>query len=245
MPSVFLSPSVQEFHSFVIGGTEQQYMNELADEMEPYLTSNGIRFARNDPDESLTDAINQSNSGKYDLHVALQTASAPPATAGTMRGSTIYYNAASSPGRRAAQSVATNYKTIYPDPSRVRMAANTTLAELTRTTAPAVLMEIVHRDNREDAEWMVNNFRPIARNLTQALTQYFGLPFVEAQAPQTGTVATGGEALEIRRLPNTGSAVLGSAENGDPITVLGRWSNWYVVDYKNRMGYAVARYIRV
>lgn len=244
MPSIFLSPSTQEFNPYVIGGTEEQYMNEVADAMEPYLVSNGISFSRNNPNEPLSAAINQSNAAQYDLHLALHSNAAPPATAGTVRGTDVYYNANSTRGRDAAEIIAANFKRIYPDPSRVKTVANTTLAELVRTNAPAVLIEIAYHDNVEDATWIVNNIQPIARNLVQSLTQYFGIPFVEAQTPQTQTVTTAGGVLNIRRLPNTSATILGTAPNGAAITVLGQWEDWYVVNYNGLIGYASAQYIR-
>lgn len=54
MPSIFLSPSTQEKNPYVIGGTEEQYMNLVADAMEPYLRASGIRFTRNNPEESVS-----------------------------------------------------------------------------------------------------------------------------------------------------------------------------------------------
>ncbi len=244
MPSLFLSPSTQEFNPYVIGGTEEQYMNEVADAMEPYLVSNGIRFTRNDPNASLSQAINLSNSAVYDLHLALHSNAAPPALSGTLQGTDVYYNAASSRSRDAAEIIAANFKQIYPDPSRVRPVANSTLAELVRTNAPAVLIEIAYHDNTEDATWIVNNIPSIARNLVQSLTQYFGIPFVEAQTPQTETVTTAGGSLNIRARPNTTSTILGTAPNGAPITVLGEWLNWYVVNYNGLIGYASSEFIR-
>ena len=44
MPIIFLSPSTQEWNSYVTGsGSEEYNMNLLADAMEPYLLSNGIQ----------------------------------------------------------------------------------------------------------------------------------------------------------------------------------------------------------
>ena len=48
MPSIFLSPSTQEGNLYVTGNSEEYWMNRLADAMEPYLRSNGIRFRRNE-----------------------------------------------------------------------------------------------------------------------------------------------------------------------------------------------------
>lgn len=244
MPSVFLSPSTQEFNPYVIGGSEEQYMNLVADAMEPYLVSNGIHFSRNDPNASLSQAINLSNSAPYDLHLALHSNAAPPALAGTLRGTDVYYYANSPRSEEAADIIAANFKNIYPDPSRVKTVANTTLAELVRTNAPSVLIEIAYHDNPQDAEWIRDNIAPIARNLVQSLAQYFGIPFVEAQEPQQMAVTTAGGTLNIRSHPNTLATILGSAPNGAPITVLGQWNDWYVVNYNGLTGYAFAQYIR-
>mgnify|MGYP007110354530 CR=1 FL=1 len=50
MPTIYLSPSVQEYNLYNGGGNEELYMNQLADAMEPYLQASGIEFVRNDPD---------------------------------------------------------------------------------------------------------------------------------------------------------------------------------------------------
>ena len=57
----FCSPSAQEWNPYVDGGTEEQYMNLLADAMEPYLKASGIAFVRNDPDRNVAGAIADSN----------------------------------------------------------------------------------------------------------------------------------------------------------------------------------------
>lgn len=46
MPNVFLSPSTQEWNPYVNGGSEEFYMNQIADRMEPYLRSSGISYTR-------------------------------------------------------------------------------------------------------------------------------------------------------------------------------------------------------
>ena len=64
MPILFLSPSTQDWNPYVTGsGSEEYWMNRIADAMEPYLRSSGIRFRRNDPGASAGAAIRQANSG--------------------------------------------------------------------------------------------------------------------------------------------------------------------------------------
>lgn len=180
MPSLFLSPSVQQFNPYVNGlGSEEYYMNLIADAMEPYLIASGITFTRNNPDDTLRQAIDLSNAGSYDFHLALHSNASPANLTGQIQGSDIYYYQTSTEGRRAADIFEENLKVIYPDPNLVRTVSTTTLAELRLTRAPANLIELAYHDNLEDALWIINNINLIARTLVLALTEYFGIPFME------------------------------------------------------------------
>ena len=55
----------------------------------------------------------------------------------------------------------------------------TTLAELRRTTAPAVLVEVAYHDNFEDATWIINNIEAIGENLALSVADILGVPFIE------------------------------------------------------------------
>ncbi|MGN0172089.1 MAG: N-acetylmuramoyl-L-alanine amidase [Acutalibacteraceae bacterium] len=245
MPRIYLSPSLQENNPYVIGGTEEQYMNLVADAMEPYLRSNGIAFTRNDPSQTLSQVINQSNSSHYDLHLALHSNAAGEANSGQVRGTDIYYYTPSSEGKRAADFIVDTMKEIYPLPDKVRSVGTTSLAEVVRTNAPAVLAEIAYHDNVQDAQWIQNNIEGIARAMVQALTLFFDIPFIEATAPQTGVVTTSRGELNIRERPDMTAAVIGTIPSGAQVTVTGRYDNWYVVEYGDTIGYAYAPYIAV
>ena len=41
MPIIYLSPSTQESNMYVNGGSEEEWMNRLADAMIPYLNASG------------------------------------------------------------------------------------------------------------------------------------------------------------------------------------------------------------
>lgn len=179
MPSVFVSPSLQEYNPYVDGGNEEYYMNLIADELIPYLIASGITVGRNSPEQTLSQAINQSNQGNYDLHLALHSNAAPPSMAGQLRGTDVYYNPVSTQGQKAANIIADNFKAIYPNPNLVKALSITTLAELNRTTAPAVLIEIAYHDNPQDAQWIRDNIGEIARNLALSVTEFFGIPLIE------------------------------------------------------------------
>ena len=117
MPIIYLSPSTQENNLYVNGGTEEEYMNLIADAMEPYLTASGIQFVRNTPDMTAASSIRASNAGNYDLHLALHSNAAPEGRYGQIQGSIVFYYPGSSEGRRAAEIVAHNLRSIYPKPN--------------------------------------------------------------------------------------------------------------------------------
>ncbi len=179
MPKIYLSPSVQEFVEYINGGTEDQYMNLIADAMEPYLIASGIEFTRNNPSQTLTEVINQANDGDYDFYLGLHSSSAPPALAGWLRGTNVYYWYGNRWGREGAEIIADNLSQIYPEPDKVKSVATSTMRELRRTNVPAAVVETIYHDNAEDVAWLKENIDEIARSLVISMTEYFGIPFVE------------------------------------------------------------------
>ncbi len=180
MPRIYLSPSTQEFNPYVIGGNEEYYMNLIADAMEPYLYASGIDFTRNTPDMTAASSITASNSGYYDLHLALHS-NASGSNPGGVRGIEAYYYPTSVNGKRFADIITNNFTMLYPLPDRIKTVPTTTLGEVRRTRAPSVLVEIGYHDNVEDATFVRDNIDAIARNLVISLADYFGIPFREPQ----------------------------------------------------------------
>lgn len=176
MPSIYLSPSTQEFNPYVDGGNEEYYMNLIADAMEPYLYASGIEFTRNTPEMTAATSIAASNRGNYDLHLALHS-NASGSGSGNVRGSEVYYYPTSVEGKRAADIIANNLQIIYPIPGGVRTVPTTSLGEVRRTRAPAVLIEFAYHDNPEDAAWIRNNINAIAQNVVLSLCDFFGIVF--------------------------------------------------------------------
>lgn len=243
MPIIYLSPSTQENNIYVNGGTEEQYMNLLADRMILYLTASGIRYTRNTPEMSAVSSIAASNTGNYDLHLALHSNAAPEDRYGTVRGSIVFYYPGSTKGKRAAEIFANNLRAIYPLPDKVRAEPTTAIGEVRRVRAPSVFLELAYHDNPDDAAWIKNNLDEIARNLVLSLTEYFGIPFLTPVPPRNGTVDVDWGALNIRSQPNTSSSILAQAPDGAPLTILNQWQNWYLVNYRGTIGYARQDYV--
>ena len=178
MASVFLSPSVQEYNPYISGGNEEEYMNLIADEMIPYLEASGIYVARNDRDEPVSAAIQASNAGVYDLHLALHSNAAPEGRYGEERGIIAFYYPGSVGGQRAAELIAQELRKIYPLPNKVTTRPTTSLGEVRQPRFPSVLLEIGYHDNYSDATWLEGHWDAIAQQIARGLTEYFGLPCI-------------------------------------------------------------------
>ena len=244
MPLIYLSPSTQEWNSYVTGsGSEEYQMNLLADALEPYLRSNGIQFRRNRPEMTAASSIREANSGYYDFYLALHSNAAPEGQYGEERGIIAFYYPGSTQGQRGAELIAEQLRQIYPLPDLVRAQSTTTLGEVRRSRAPAVLVEIGYHDNADDARWVEGHLDAIAQQLARALTRFFDLPFIEPMEPEDGTVEISSGTLNLRSRPTPTGTVIAHMPNGAPVTVYGEWQGWYVVHYLNYVGYAAAAYI--
>ena len=246
MPVVFLSPSTQEWNPYADGkGNEEQVMNMLAEEMEPYLRSSGITFVRNDPARNVAGAIADSNAGRFDVHLALHSNAAPQQFAGLLRGIDVYYAPSSYDSELLATIIANNLQRIYPLEIQVTSRPTTSLGEVLRTKAVAVLAEIGYHDNPEDAAWIKGDQQQIAQTLVLSLTDYFGIPFINATEPFYGTVETQGSRLNLRSLPARTGTVLTQIPDGTQLILFGETDGWFVTSYNGLTGYVSGDYIRL
>ncbi len=243
MPIIYLSPSTQENNYYVTGGTEEQYMNLLADRMEPYLNASGIRYSRNTPDMTAASSIVASNRGNYDLHLALHSNAAPEGRYGEVRGVIVFYYPGSTQGQRAATIFANNLTSVYPIPSLVTTRSTTTIGEVRLVRAPSVFLELGYHDNRDDALWVQNNLDAIARNLVLSLTDFFDIPFFTTYNPRPGKVDVSWGVLNIRARPSLSASILAQAPDGAPLTLINEEGGWYLVRYGSIIGYAKSEFV--
>ena len=218
-------------------------MNLLADKMVPLLDASGIRYARNTPDMTAASSIAASNAGNYDLHLALHSTAAAGDQAGKARGSIVFYYPGSAGGQRAANLLADGLKTVYPNPNLVRTEATTTLGEVARVKAPAVLIELAFHDNVEDATWIKTNLDEIAKVLVLALTEYFNIPFFETENRRSGVVDVEWGSLNVRARPSTSAPILAQAPDGAPLTIINTADGWHLVNFNGIIGYVSSEYV--
>ena len=243
MPIIYLSPSTQENNLYVNGGSEEEWMNRLADAMIPYLEATGIRYSRNTPDMTAASSIRASNAGNYDLHLALHSNASPEGEYGQNRGVLVFHYPGSVQGTKAATIMADHLREIYPLPDKVRVEPTRTIGEVRLTRAPSVFLELGYHDNLDDAVWVQTNLDLIARTIVQALAEYFQIPFLPPNAPRRGVVDVSWGHLNIRSRPSLSAPVIAKAYDGAILTILNQWQDWYLVSFDGTEGYASADFI--
>lgn len=249
MPKIYLSPSTQEFNPSVIGGSEEYYMNLIADAMIPYLEDYGIQYKRNTPDMTAGSSIRESNLGDYDFHYAIHSNASGEGQEGQNKGTVIFYYPLSANGKKAAEILEKNFKKIYPNPDLVKIIPITSLGEVSKTKAPSVLIEVAYHDNVDDANWIKNNIDTIAKTSVASLSEYFNAQDANQeddnqQVGKVGTVTLQNGYLNIRSEPSINSPVIAMAPNGSKLTILGQSEDWYNVNYNGTVGYASSQYIK-
>ncbi|MBQ7541493.1 MAG: N-acetylmuramoyl-L-alanine amidase [Clostridia bacterium] len=247
MATVFLSPSTQDYNLYVTGnGSEAQFMNRLADAMIPGLLLNGVSLSRSAPDGTVADAVAQSNAYNPDLHVALHSNAAPEGMDGQIRGPEVYYYKDSESGRRAAELIAAQLAQVYPySDDAALIPTDQELAELVRTEAPAVFVEVGYHDNLQDAAWIESNLQEIANAINRGIADFLDIPFSDTDGAEVGRVTLSSGTLNLRSAPSVKAPVIGSLQNGEIVVILRTVPDWMQVLTDSGSGYAASRYITI
>jgi len=241
MPTIYLSPSTQEYNPYITSGNEEYWMNLIADDMIPYLQQYGINYFRNTPDMTAGSSLRDSNARNVDFHIAIHSNASGEGQAGRNRGPVIYYYPTSTNGLRMAEILAQKFREIYPTPDLVRILPTTSFGEVSRTSAPSVLIEVAYHDNLEDVNWITNNINAIAAAIASGANEYFSSP--AGTSGQTARVTLTSGYLNIRSEPSLNSPVVEMVPNGATLRIIDRAGDWYQVEYNGVTGYANANYL--
>ena len=214
MPKIYLSPSTQEYNPYVTGnGSEEYFMNLVADAMEPYLLANGIQFSRNTPDMTAASSIRQANRGDYDFYLALHSNASGPGSEGGRTGdhrlllSHQRQRVAGGGNHRPESAGDLPPAGAGGDPVHHQSGGGAP------APAPAVLVEIGYHDNEADARWIESHIDAIGQSLAMSMAEYFGLPFTYPGPSQPGVIATeSGGPVNLRG----GAVGVGTGAGPDP-----------------------------
>lgn len=183
---VYLSPSNQENNQYAIGGSEETYMNRVADVIQAVLVSHGVETYRNIPSMTLQQVVFDSNQVNPDIHAAIHSNS------GGGHGCEVFcYKHGSTKGETLANLVYNEVSAITPYKDRgVKQGYNfygkgQHMYEVAYTNAPAFLVEVAFHDNTEEAQWIVNNINNLGIAIAKGILSYLGITYVAPTPPQT------------------------------------------------------------
>lgn len=223
MKYIYLSPSKQESnYGYGNYGSEEQRMNQLVDAMIPYLDASGVGHYRNNPTMSTIQIVADSDNKKANFHLAIHSNAGNK----TARGCEVLIYQNGGERERMAQIIYDKLSAITPTADR-GIKVNPALTELKLTDAPACLVEIAFHDNAEDATFIMENIKKIARTLSECICEYFDVTFVDpyyvapapvvsAPIPESGSflVRVTATDLKIRSGAGTNFTSLGYVKPG-------------------------------
>lgn len=185
MPAIYLSPSTQSHNVGVDGVTEKERMRALAECLAPVLRARGYRVFLSPPHYTLGQAIRDSIARLVprlgDVHLALHSNAAP--IPGTASGMEAWVYARGGRGDRLGRFLLVRLREALDLPLRtakdgglckVSGIDGPRLAELRRTTAPAVLLELFFHDNPNDVKEYCAKWPRVVEALAEGIDDYYG-----------------------------------------------------------------------
>ena len=166
---------------------EQEQMRRCADLLESELTRCGFAV-KNMQYGNMYDRVKDGNAWGADLYIALHTNGFD----GTVAGTRVHCYP-SDKSRKIGKLIQDIIAPLSPGKSE-KLVESTGLYELKATKMPAVLPEFGFHDNREEAQWLIDQMPAIARETAKAVCEFFGADYVP-EAEKTPAVT-----FEVRQV---------------------------------------------
>ena len=167
----YLSPSMQKDNEYVIGGTEEYYMNLIADVTSRCLKRHKVKVYRNDPNTSIGAAVREANNAKVDVYVSMHS------NAGGGHGCEVYYKTGSAKSKKIAGLLYLFVAPLTPTEDR-GIKATSRLYEVINPTAPAALIEYAFHDNMIDSKFIKSHIRDLGIATARGILKYLGIKYI-------------------------------------------------------------------
>ncbi len=178
---IYLSPSAQINNIYASGNTNEcEQCNRIAEYAKKALEKCGFNVKKAPQGQAMNTSIKESNSWSADLHIPIHT----NAFNGQTLGGTlvmIYSNAEEN--KKAGQAILNAVAPISPGPD-YSLRVNSSLAELNSTKAIAVYLEVEFHDQKDGANWIINNVKSIGEAICKGVCGYYGVVYkADASVP--------------------------------------------------------------
>lgn len=172
MYKVYLSPSTQD-KSFGVDnfGSEEFRMNQIADAVqEELLTKGNYIVYRNVRNMTKEEIINDSDEVSPDVHIAIHS------NYGNKQGCECFVKVGDRISNGFAKEIYKNIKGIYYDNTIDNGSIyDKDIIEINKVKSPAILIEVGYHDNKNDANWIINNIKNIGEAIAEGIERGFKL----------------------------------------------------------------------
>lgn len=179
MKRIYVSPSSQEENLYAAGGTnEAEQCRKIALVLVEELRRCGFE-ARTEvtPGKTMYDRVAQSNVWQADAHIPIHS----NAFDGKVAGFRGFGYDTQSEGYRLAGAIMQTLAPLMPGTSD-GLSAQPQLYEVKATDAPCAYLEIGFHDNPEEAQFIIDHTKDIARAICLGICDYFGREYVPERA---------------------------------------------------------------
>lgn len=128
--------------------------------------------------QAMNNRIAQSNEWGADLHVPIHT----NAFNGQLKGTRLFCYDLVGEGFKASKAILSRLAPVVPGDSDGVATAN--FAEIKRTNCPCAYVEAAFHDNKEQAQWIIDNKKQIAEAICQGVCDYFSVKYVPEAEPK-------------------------------------------------------------
>lgn len=194
---IYLSPSMQEANVYSYGNTnEEEQCSKIAEACETHFKRNGYDVKRAPKGQSMEKNIEESNSYKADLHIAIHT------NAGGGKGPMVMVYSKAASNLKYADPVydALEDNSYSGDGYGVRVGSDICgymPAELKDTVAIALYCECEFHDNKTTAKWITENTDSIAQAIVKGVCKADGKAYtLPSKTQKLYTVQVGAFAKE-------------------------------------------------
>jgi hypothetical protein len=183
MYKVYISASTQKENVGVSNyGNEQDRMMFLSDRIKYFLELQDFTVFRNQPNWTLMQTIDDSNSKYCDLFIDNHTNADKPNSQGTE----VFYHGNSVNGKRIATKVYEQIAPLSPGIDRGvksdSLLYTNGLAVLRETNPPACLVEHIFHTNETEVKHFINNIDLYAIAEAKAICNYFNIKWTEPKS---------------------------------------------------------------
>lgn len=218
---IYISPSDQTNNSYAGTSTNEAVQcRKIGKELEKALDRCGFNSKCNTT-SGMYDRIAESNNGKYDLHLCIHTNAFNKKTTGTR----IFVYKKSGEAYEVAKEIFNVLAPLTPGTSE-NISVNQTWAEIIKTNAPCVYIEVDFHDVSGVAKWIVEHTSDIAEEIAKGICNHYGVkykPPTTNAAPvkkKTFNVKVNTDVLNVRAGAGADNKKVGTVEKGEAYTIV-------------------------